>query len=55
MPVKDPINNAYQSFWNRVTGSGVLTQVLDLKLHEVEDAITVLFSNGLIVSNVLQR
>ena len=55
MPVKDPINNAYQSSWNRVTGSGVLTQVLDLKLHEVEDAITVLFSNGLIVSNVLQR
>ena len=55
MPVKDPINNAYQSSWNRVTGSGVLTQVLNLKLHEVEDAITVLFSNGLIVSNVLQR
>lgn len=55
MRVKDPINNAYQSSWNRVTGSGILTQVLGLKLHDVEDAITVLFSNGLIVSNVLQR
>lgn len=55
MPVKDPINNAYQSSWDRVTGSGVLTQVLGMKLHEVEDAVTVLFSNGLIVSNVLQK
>lgn len=55
MPVKDPINNAYQSSWNRVTGSGILTQVLGLKIHDIEDAVTVLFSNGLIVSNVLQR
>lgn len=55
MPVKDPINNAYQTSWNRVTGSGVLTQVLGKKIHEVEDAITVLFSNGLIMSNVLER
>ena len=55
MKVKDPINNVYQSSWNRVTGSGILTQVLGVKLYEVEDAITVLFSNGLIVPNVLQR
>lgn len=55
MPVKDPINNAYQTSWNLVTGSGVLTQVLGMKIHEVEDAITVLFSNGLIFSNVLDR
>lgn len=55
MLVKDPIHSAYQSSWNRVTGSGILTQVLGKKIHEVEDAITVLFSNGLILSNVLER
>ena len=55
MRVKAPINSAYQTSWNRVTGSGMLTQVLGLTLHDVEDAVTVLFSNGLIVSNVLQR
>ena len=55
MPVKDPIHNAYQYSTQHVSGSGILTQVLGLKLHDVEDAVTILFSNGLIVSNVLQR
>ena len=54
-PVRDPFHSAYQTTWNKVTGSGILTQVLGLKLHDVEDALTVLFSNGLIVSNILQR
>lgn len=55
MKVKDPFHSAYQSSWNSATGSGILTQVLDLKIHDVEDAITVLISNGLIVSNALEK
>lgn len=55
MIVKDPFHSAYQTTWNRVTGSGILTQLLGLKIHDVEDAITVLFSNGLIVANVLEK
>lgn len=55
MIIKDPIHNTYQSTWTRVTGGGILTQVLAIKTHDVEDAITVLFSNGLIAANVLEK
>ena len=55
MLVKDPFHSAYQTTWNRVTSSGILTQLLGLKIHDVEDAITVLFSNGMIVANVLEK
>lgn len=55
MIIKDPTHNAYQTIWNSVTGSGILTHILGLKIHDIEDAITVLFSNGLIVANVLDK
>lgn len=55
MIIKDPIHNAYQTTWNTVTSMGVLTQVLGLKVHQVEEAITVLFSNGLVVENSMGK
>lgn len=55
MIIKDPINNAYQTTWNTVTSMGVLTQVLGLKVHQVEDAITVLFTNGLTIENSMSH
>lgn len=55
MIIKDSIHNAYQTTWIRVTGSGILTQLLGIKIHDIEDAIAVLFSNGLIVANVLEK
>lgn len=55
MIIKDPIHNAYQTSWNTVTSMGVLTQVLDLKVHQVEEAITALFSNGLVVENSMSH
>lgn len=53
MIIKDPINNSYQSTWNTVTSMGVLTQVLGLKVHQVEEAITILFTNGLVIENAM--
>lgn len=44
-----------QSSWNMVTALGVLTQLLGLKYNEVEEAITILFSNGLVVENALGK
>ncbi len=55
MIIKDPINNAYQSSWNTATSMGVLTELLGLKVHQVEEAITVLFSNGLVVENSMGK
>lgn len=34
-----------------VTSMGVLTQLLGLKVHEIEDTISVLFTNGLVIEN----
>ena len=42
-------------FWNKVTAMGVLTQLLGLKHHEVEEAITILFSNGLVIENAMGK
>lgn len=55
MIIKDPIHSAFQTSWNRVTGMGVLTQLLGLKVHQVEEAVTVLFSNGLVVENSMGK
>lgn len=55
MIIKDPINNAYQTTWNTVTSVGVLTQLLGLNVHQAEEAIAVLFSNGLIIENSLSK
>lgn len=55
MIIKDPIHNAYQTSWNTVTSMGVLTQVLGLKVYQIEEAITVLFSNGLVVENSMSH
>ena len=55
MKIKDPIHNPYQTVWNRVSAEGVLCQLLGLKIHEVSEAATVLFSNGLVVENFLSR
>lgn len=55
MIVKDPFHSADHTSWNTATGCGILTQLLGLKIHDVEDAVTVLFSNGLIVANDLEK
>ena len=55
MIIADPVNSYYQSSWREVTGSGVLTQLLGLKIHEVQESVTILFSYGLIVENLLSK
>ena len=55
MIIPDPVNSYYQSSWREVTGSGVLTQLLGLKIHEVQESVTILFSYGLIVENLLSK
>ena len=55
MIIKDPFHSAYQSSWSRVTAMSVLTQLLNIKVHEVEGAISVLFSNGLVVDNSMNH
>ena len=49
MIVKEPTSNYYPNSWNIVTAIGILTQVLNYKTHQVEEAITILFSNGLVI------
>lgn len=44
-----------QSSWISVTSMGVLTQLLELKVHQVEEAISVLFSNGLVIENSMGK
>lgn len=53
--IKDPINNAWQSSWERVSAGGVLTRLLKIKDFEATEAVTVLASNGLVVSNFMDR
>ena len=55
MIIKPPINNAYQSSWSTVTTGGVLTQMLGIKIHELRESISILFSNGLVVERFLER
>ena len=55
MIIKDPINNAYQTTWSTVASIGVLTQLLGINVHQAEEAIAVLFSNGLIIENSMSK
>ena len=55
MIIPEPINNEYQTSWNSSRADGVLTQLLGISIDDAIEATTVLFSNGLIVENVLDR
>jgi len=55
MIISDPINNYYQSSWSSSRADGVLTQLLGISIDDAIAATTVLFSNGLIVENILNR
>lgn len=55
MIIKDTFHSAYQTTWNTVTSMGVLTQILGLKTYQVDEAITVLFSYGLVVENSMSH
>lgn len=55
MIIPDPINNEYQTSWQVSRADGVLTQLLGITIDDAIEAITVLFSNGLIVDNLLDK
>ena len=55
MIIKDPYDNYYQHTWGEYRADGVLTQLLKIKIDDAQGAVTVLFSNGLIVENLLSR
>ena len=55
MIIEDPTNALTPFPFNHVIASGVITQLLGLKIHEAEEAATVLFSNGLTNENFLNR
>ena len=55
MIFKDPVSNYYQPGWGTYRAGGVLTQLLDIKIDDATEAVTVLFANGLIVDNLLER
>jgi len=55
MIIIDPVNSYYQTIWNQADTGGLLTKLLGLKIDDVSEAITVLFSNGLLIENVLQK
>ena len=53
MIIQDSNLDSRQTGLELFTKSGVLTQLLSMKIHEVTDAVTVLFSNGLIIERFL--
>lgn len=55
MIIPDPINNEYQTSWISSRADGVLTRLLGITIDDAIEAITVLFSNGLIVENLLDK
>lgn len=55
MIIKDPVSNYYQSSWGEYRADGVLTRLLNIKIDDAQGAVTVLFSNGLIVENLLSK
>lgn len=55
MIIKDPINTGYQPSFVSSRGDGVLTQLLGISIDDATEAVTVLFSDGLIVDNLLNK
>lgn len=55
MIIPDPFSSPIQSPLHEVQAEGVLTQVLGINIHELDEVLTVLFSNGLIVENARGR
>ncbi len=55
MIIEDPRNSVYQFTLNGVDTGGVLTRLLGLRIDDVSEAVTTLFSNGLVVENFLRR
>ena len=55
MIIQDPVSNYYQSAWGNYRADGVLTQLLGIKIDDAIEAVTVLFSNGLIEEKMLER
>lgn len=53
--IQDPYNSFYQHTWDEYRADSVLTQLLNIKIDDAQGAVTVLFSNGLIVENLLSR
>ena len=55
MVIKDQINNSYQASFMETSASSILTQLLSIDIHELQASVTILFSYGLIVDNMLSR
>ncbi len=55
MIIEDPIYSPYQTSWVYASSMGVLTKILGMKVHDIEEAITVLFSNGLVMENAMSK
>lgn len=55
MIIKDPADNSLLSSWKQVTAGGVLTKILGINIHILTESITVLWSNGLIIDNSLDK
>lgn len=55
MIIPDPIPNPYQTSWYDVTAEGIMTQLLGIIIHELEGAITVLISNGLVLDDFRRK
>lgn len=55
MKIPDPVENYYQSALGNYRADGVLTQLLGIKIDDAIEAVTVLFSNGLIEEKLLER
>lgn len=55
MIIGDTSNSVHMTVWKEVNAMGVLTELLNLKIHQEEEAIAVLFSNGLVVENSMNK
>ena len=55
MIIGDASNSVHMTVWKEVNAMGVLTKLLNLKIHQAEESITVLFSNGLVIENFMGK
>lgn len=55
MIIGDTFHSAYMTVSKEVSALGGVTKLLNLKVHQAEEAVTVLFSNGLVVENSMNK
>lgn len=53
--IGDPINNEFQTSWGEYSAGGVLTRLLNKKDYEIRSAVSYLYINGLLETDLMEK